>query len=204
MRITKVTATAVLAIGATAVAAGTAYAQPVENHPAAAAHVREAAPRAVAGVDHGVAYHTTLSADGRSIVSTIDAGSFRLSADRKTITVNDAQGRVFGVVPTGVRVGDARLAFAPSVSASGDRLTLTPIGQQLHLKDINSQQWFFYELQRASLGALVGGIIGFAVGVLGFFVGAIPGAVIGAIIGELVAGGQPLIDAGFAYFSGRP
>jgi len=93
--------------------------------------------------------------------------------------------------------------IAATVDESGTKLTLTPQAEVIAVQDISAQQWFFDELQRASLGAAVGAVIGGLIGLFGFVVGVIPGAAIGAVIGLLVAGGPALVDSGSAYFSGR-
>ncbi|PSK26555.1 hypothetical protein D6158_36300 [Nocardia seriolae] len=90
-----------------------------------------------------------------------------------------------------------KVELAAAIDNDGRQLTLTPVSApNMTVKDISSQDWFFSELQHAALGAVIGGIIGF------LFVGI--GAPFGALIGLLVAGGQPLIDSGSAYFSGQP
>jgi hypothetical protein len=199
MRINKFTAAALLAIGATGVTAGTAYAAPAQVQPAHS----QVAP-VLQGVDHGISYRSTLAA-GNALVTTVTAGTFAMTPDNKAVTVADAGGALVGTVPTSVHVDGHTITVRPTIDRSGTRLTLTPVvGQVSGLRDINSQQWFFYELQRASLGGIVGAIIGAIIGFFGLFVSAIPGAIIGGIIGLLVVGGQPLINSGSAYFSGQP
>lgn len=201
MRINKFTAAAVLAIGATGITAGTAYGAPAQAHPVSPVHSRIVP--AVHGTDHGVAYRTAL--DGNTLVTTVTAGSFAMTADQLAVTVADAAGRQIGVLPTTVHVDGHSLTVRPAIDRSGTRLTLTPVAAPADvLRDINSQEWFLYELQRASLGGIVGAVIGAIVGLLGFVVTAVPGAAIGGVIGLLIAGGQPLIDSGSAYFSGQP
>lgn len=201
MRLKKLTATAVLAIGATGITAGTAYAQPAQIAPA---QTQNQSAASVHGVDHGVGYTTEFTPDRSGVATTLDAGSFVLSRDSESVRVLARDGAVMAELPLAVQMGDRRVSLNPVIDHARNTLTLTPVGlAKGELKDIGSQQWFFNELQRASLGGIVGAVIGFVVGLF-FVVGFLPGAVIGGIIGLLVAGGQPLIDSGIAYFSGRP
>jgi hypothetical protein len=202
MRIKKFTATAVLAVAATAIATGTANAAPAV-HPAQPIQA-QAAPISVArGIDNGVSYTSTLAADAGALVTTVANGSFSVTGH--TVSIHDQAGNVVGSVPTTVAVRAREVQFTPVVDRSGSRLTLTPVAASMTgLKDIGSQQWFLYELNRAATGGIVGAIIGGLLGLLGFVVSAIPGAIIGGVIGLLVAGGQPLISSGSAYFSGQP
>ncbi|KAA0021305.1 hypothetical protein [Antrihabitans cavernicola] len=191
MHIRKFAAVAVMAIAAVGITAGTANAQPAEL-----------APPAVAGVDHGIAYKTLLTDAGKAVTTTIDAGTFSLSRDASSVTLADKNGGVVAQIPLTFQVADRQVSAVPTIDPSGQSLTLTPT--HVALQDIGSQQWFFGELQRASTGALVGALIGAAIGVIFLGIGFIPGGLIGAGIGLLVAGGQPLIDSGFAYFGGQP
>jgi hypothetical protein len=204
MRINKFTAAAMLAIGATGVTAGTAYAAPAQAEPHTAP-ARVAPASVLRGTDHDVSYQSVLAGDGSSVVTTLTSGTFTLTADRQGVTVADTAGNVVGTVPTRLDLAGRSLQVTPTIDRAGTRLTLTPVAASVtRLKDINSQQWFFYELQRASLGGIVGAVIGGIIGLFGIIVGVIPGAIIGGIIGLIVAGGQPLINSGSAYFSGQP
>ncbi|KZM73008.1 hypothetical protein [Nocardia terpenica] len=202
MRFTKFAATAVLAAAATGITAGTAYADPAA--PAAGQVQAQPAP-SVHGEDHGVSYTARLADAGKSVVTTVTGGRFGLAADGSAVALTDAAGNVVTRVPLTAQAADGKtVGIAAAIAADGSTLTLTPKAATVSAKDISSQQWFFDELQRASLGAAVGAVIGGLIGlVLGIFP-VIPGAAIGAVVGLLVAGGRPLLDAGAAYFGGQP
>lgn len=204
MRITKFTATAVLAIGATGIAAGTAYAAPAQPAPQPVHAQQSNTSPMVHTTDHGVGVTSQFVADS-GFVTTLDSGTFALSADRKTVNVANAEGVVFATLPTGVQVGEHRVMLAPTIDQAGRKLVLSPIGVPADtvLKNINSQQWFFNELQHAALGGIIGALVGGFI-FPGIFLAFIPSAIIGGIVGLLIAGGQPLVDSGVAYFSGRP
>jgi hypothetical protein len=159
----------------------------------------QAAP-SVQGEDHGVGY--TVQMLDKSIVAAVTGGAFSLDADQKSVTVTNAEGAAVASVPLKAMVGDQLIPIAATIDAAGRTLTLTPDAKPTanavaaSAEAISSQEWFFSELQRASLGAIIGGIIGF------FFFGI--GLPVGALIGLLIAGGPSLINAGIAYFSGQP
>lgn len=197
MKYSKFTAPALLAIAATGIAAAPVAAEPAAPAPA----VQEQGVPAVQGADRGVTYRAQIVDAGKSVVTTVTGGAFRLDADRTSVTLTNRAGEVVAQLPLAGEVDGAATAIAATVDADGTRLTLTP--NATAAKDISSQQWFAAELQRASTGALVGAIIGALLGAIGV-VTIIPGAIIGGVIGLLVAGGPSLIDAGQAYFSGQP
>jgi hypothetical protein len=138
----------------------------------------------------------------KSIVAAVTGGAFSLDADQKSVSVKNSEGIVVTSIPLKAKVGDQLIPIATTIDASAQKLTLTPDVQPTAgavaatAEAISSQDWFFSELQRASLGAVIGGIIGF------FFFGI--GLPVGALIGLLIAGGPSLINAGIAYFSGQP
>ncbi|MBA4856387.1 hypothetical protein [Nocardia farcinica] len=201
MKYKKFAATALLAVAATGVTAGTSYADP--SVPPAA---QEQAPPAARGVDKGVDYTAALTEAGNAIVTTVTGGAFSLDADGSAVTLINDAGEVVTRIPLAARdaANGAEVRLVAAVDDAGRSLTLTPQAEVVAVKDISAQQWFFAELQRASLGAAVGAVIGGLIGLLGLVVGVIPGAAIGAVIGLLVAGGPALIDSGIAYFSGQP
>ena len=192
MRTTKITVTAALAAAAVAVATGsTASAEPVSPAPAVAQYQ---------GADQGIDYKLFLSDAGNAITTTVGAGAFALAGD--TVTLTDDSGALIAQIPL-VHQADQQLTVAPSIADNGRTLTLVPNANGAALADIDAQQWFYYELNRAAPGAAVGALIGAAIGVFFLGIGIIPGAAIGALIGLLVAGGQPLIDSGFAFLQPR-
>ncbi|WP_054813122.1 hypothetical protein [Nocardia arizonensis] len=196
MKYKKFAATALMAVAATGIAAGTAGAAPTVPAPA----VQNQAAPAVQGTDQGVNYAVQLV--DKSIVAAVTGGAFSLDSDGKSVSVKNADGQLVTSIPLQARVGDQLIAIAATIDPSARQLTLTPAATPTadavaaHAQAISSQEWFFAELQRASLGAVIGGIIGF------FFFGI--GLPVGALIGLLIAGGPNLINAGIAYFSGQP
>ncbi|WP_431968606.1 hypothetical protein [Nocardia sp. bgisy134] len=201
MKYKKFAATALLAVAATGVTAGTTYAAPAD-----APAVQEQAALSAQGVDQGVGYTAALADAGKSIVTTVTGGAFSLDADGKAVTLKNDAGEVVTSIPLAAREASngAAVEIAAALDATGQTLTLTPKADVVAVQDVSAQEWFFAELQRASLGAAVGAVIGGLIGLLGLVVGVIPGAIIGGVIGLLVAGGPSLLNAGMAYFSGQP
>lgn len=189
MKYRKFAATAVLAIAATGVAAGTAYADP--------APVVQQQTSQVKGSQQGVDYTVQLANATNGIITQVTGGKFGLSDDGKSVVLkNDAGTTVTQVALAGVLQGQ-HIDLNAAVDNDGTQLTLTPVTAPIvTAKDISSQDWFFSELQHAALGGVIGAIIGT------FFFGI--GLPFGALIGLLIAGGQPLIDSGSAYFGGQP
>ncbi len=193
LNIKRLAATATLAVAAVGITAATANAQPAAL-----------ADQSVRGSAAGIDYTTTVSNSARAVTTTLDAGTF--VADGAAVRVLDAAGATVAQVPTTFVFAGQKFETSAQVDASGRSLTLRPKVETkpVALEHVGAQQWFMNELQRSSTGALVGALIGGAIGILFLGVGLIPGAIIGAVIGALAAGGQPLIDSGFAYFSGQP
>lgn len=205
MKYKKFAATALLAIAATGVSAGTAYAAPA---PPAVQDQTTAVP-SVKGEDQGVSYALQLADAGKSVVTSVTGGAFSLAADKQSVTLTNAAGQTVTSIPLTQSVKGEQVQIAAAIAEDTKQLTLTPkvapnANAPVAAEFIGAQDWFFAELQRASLGALVGGLIGAAIGILFFGVGILPGAVLGAIIGLAVAGGPSLLNAGIAYFSGQP
>ncbi|MFJ4653422.1 hypothetical protein ACIP5Y_19335 [Nocardia sp. NPDC088792] len=191
MKYTKFVATAFVAAAATGIAAGTGYAAPADPAPA----VQQAAPT-VQGTDHGVDYTVAVS-NANDIVTQVTGGQFSLDATGKTVLLKNQAGDVVTQVPLVGALAGKQYGLIAAIDNDGSKLTLTSVSAPLSsAQDIDSQGWFFSELQHAALGGVIGGILGAFL----FGIGAIPGA----IIGLLIAGGQPLIDSGSAYFSGQP
>ncbi|MFI7002150.1 hypothetical protein [Nocardia sp. NPDC050175] len=206
MKYKKFAATALLAIAATGISAGTAYAAPVPAPPAAQ---DQAAAPTVKGQDQGISYALQLADAGKSVVTNVTGGAFSLATDKQSVTLTNAAGETVTTIPLTQTAKGEQVAIAATIADDAKQLTLTPqvaptANAPVAAEFIGAQDWFFAELQRSSLGALVGGLIGAAVGILFFGVGILPGAVLGAIIGLAVAGGPSLLNAGIAYFSGQP
>jgi hypothetical protein len=202
MRFTTFAATALIATAATGIAAATGYAEPPA--PAAPGQVQTQHTSSVQGQDHGVNYVTTIANSGKSVVTTVTGGKFNLNTANNTVVLTNGQNQVVMQYPLTAQAAGKTSQIAAAIDNAGARLTLTPQGGAVaQVQNISGQDWFFSELQHAALGAAVGAVIGVLVGFFFLGIGFIPGALIGAVIGLLVAGGQPLIDSGFAYFSGH-
>ncbi|MEU0544768.1 hypothetical protein ABZ319_33320 [Nocardia sp. NPDC005978] len=194
MKYTKFATTAMIAIAATGIAAGTSYAAPGAQAPAAAQVTPAAASQ---GTQDGVDYSVRLAETGNTVVTQVTGGAFQLAADGKAVTLKNDAGQVVAQLPLVGAAGAEQIALTAVIDEQGQRLSLTaPAASDVSVRFIGSQERFFAELQRASLGALIGAIIG------AFFFGI--GLPFGALIGLLIAGGPSLIDAGLAYFGGQP
>ncbi|WP_028477786.1 hypothetical protein [Nocardia sp. CNY236] len=204
MKHTKFAAAALLAVAATGVTQATAYAAPAPS-----ASQEQSVTTTVTGSDRGVDYVLGLADAGTSVVTSVTGGVFAVDAARHMVTLRDAAGANLAELPLAGMVAGQQVRIAAEIADEGTQLTLTPqvaasASAPSSAEFIGAQQWFFAELQRASLGAAVGGVLGAAVGILFFGAGLVPGAILGALIGLAVAGGPALFDAGIAYFSGQP
>ncbi|WP_280234234.1 hypothetical protein [Nocardia cyriacigeorgica] len=210
MRLTRITATALLTLAATGVTAGLAPAAPTADE----------ATLDLSGSVQQIDYRVSADEDRRSAVTTIDGGRFELVADDRVVALTDRAGQVVAAFPMAIHVGDKQVHLTPLIEADGTSLTLTPAesaSASTPLRDINAEERFFAEVERHKpaiiTGAVIGGAIGFVLGLpLGLFVldfitvpvGTVVGAAIGAFAGLAHSGGQPAIDAAVAYFNRTP
>lgn len=208
--LSKITATALLALTATMLSSGIAHAEPV-----APARTQLAAAE-IHGNDHGVSYLAALAHDQRSVVTTLRNGRFVAATD--SVALLDDAGSTVTTLPLAFDVAGQRVKLLPVLDAAGKQLTLSPVGAaQAPVRDISAQDTFWAEFEKAKvsgaaglvIGAAIGALLGFPLGlfVLDFItvpVAAVVGGVIGGLAGLAVAGGQPLIDAAVAYASGQP
>jgi hypothetical protein len=185
MKVNAFTATAVLAIGATGLTAGTVNAQPAV-----------ATDNAVRGVEHGIEYAAAPAADGNGVITTVASGSFALTGNAQSVTLSDSAGNVVATLPLAFQTADAKFGLAPQISDAGRTLTLTPVGARV---DTQQNARFIDEAAdtlarkqyNAGIGALIGAGIG---GVIGFFLGGVGALVtvpIGAGIGALIGFSTP-------------
>ncbi|MEV5646644.1 hypothetical protein AB0L57_00200 [Nocardia sp. NPDC052254] len=177
MRARKFAATALLAAGATAAAAGMAQAAP--------------ATAAVHGVEQGVGFVTAPTADHTGLTTTVAAGSFTVTGD--SVTLTDAAGRTVTSVPLGLRTVSGTVGLTPVIENSGRTLTLTPqaAGTQTAQAIDEASDTLARKQYNAGVGAVIGGGIG---AVLGFFLGGVGALVtipIGAGIGALIGYSTP-------------
>lgn len=181
MRAKKFAATALLAVGATGVAAGVAQAQPVT--PAATA---------IQGADHGVGYSVGPTADHSGVAATIASGRFELAPDARSVQLTDAAGAVVASVPLGVRSADGIVGLTPRIANDGRTLTLTPQSKSADvMKAIDDPIVTARKEHNAGVGALIGAGIG---AVIGFFLGGVGALVtipIGAGLGALIGYSTP-------------
>ncbi|WP_459546524.1 hypothetical protein [Nocardia sp. X0981] len=184
MRIKHIAATTLISIGALGIAAGTAQAGP-----------QAATEVAVRGAEQGVGYVVAPNEAGTAVVTTLDTGSFRLTADGAAVALSDPAGQVLTTLPLGVTTADGTVPVAAAISADGRTLTLTPdastpagqhIAQLVADPDTEARK-----LHNAGIGALIGGGIG---AVLGFFLGGVGALItipIGAGVGALIGYSTP-------------
>ncbi|MFE7798034.1 hypothetical protein [Nocardia sp. NPDC057440] len=184
MKVNAFAATALLAIGATGLTAGTVNAQPAP-----------ATETAVRGVEHGIEYAAAPAADGRGVITTVAAGSFALTGDAQAVTLSDGAGNVVVTLPLAFQTAGAKFGLTPQISDAGRTLTLTPIGAQVDTQQnaqfIDETDTLARKQYNAGIGALVGAGIG---AVIGFFLGGVGALVtipIGAGIGALIGFATP-------------
>ncbi|MBL1075528.1 hypothetical protein JK358_14100 [Nocardia sp. 2] len=208
MKFKKFAATALLAVAATAVTAATAQGAPAEEKTDLAL---------LRGTQNGVTFISGLTADSKSVKTVLDTGAFAVRDTGDAVTVSNDQGEPVATVPLTYRLYGQDITLRPTIGREGKELLLQPTDTApefvsgLVLQDIStSEERWNAEVQRASFGALIGAGIGLLVtipffGLIPpFILGTLAGVAIGAGIGFLVVGGQPLIDAGTAYFTGQP
>ncbi|GAB2636746.1 hypothetical protein ABI214_17855 [Prescottella soli] len=166
MKLTKFAATSALVIAAMGVGAGTAYADP--------------APSADA-----VGY--TAHVDGRSVVTVLDAGGFRVTSDGKFVEIQNAAGTVLQALPLSYRLGDREFSIAPLVE--GRTLTLTPETGPAKAKPADVAQPFIGPTNIAALGDNLAVFDKLAEGLTSAVtVGSLIGTLVGAVIGCVAAG----------------
>lgn len=212
-------AIATLAVGIACAATGIAQAQPAAA-PAIAASSDPVS--SIRGIESGISYFARITPNGGGVATTLDAGTFAMSAEANAITIADRSGTVVGAVPLAIHAAGRDIALDPAIEDDGATLTLRPtaapaqatrVGATLTpgsidapAQAITSQERWNEQVQRGTFGALIGGAIGGLI-TIPFWIFVLPpllGIAIGAGIGFLAVGGQPLLDAGIAYFTGQP
>ncbi|MFB7719510.1 hypothetical protein [Nocardia sp. NPDC056100] len=176
--IKKFAATAMLAIAATAITAGTAHAQPGVDQ--------------ATGIDQGMSYTTGVDAAAATVTTVVDGGHFELSDDSKTVTLFGSAGAVTATLPMAVQVAGTTYPLAPHIDQAGRSLALTPIGAPALSPEqsVAAQRHFVdaaADLNRHQYNAGVGALIGLGIGaVLGLGVLSLPFGAIGAGIGAII------------------
>jgi hypothetical protein len=200
MKLSKLVVTSALVAVAMGLASGTAYAQPVD----------ETAPGDT---------NYTVDLEDRTIVTTIDAGAFKVADDGKTVDVLDAADNTLVTLPLSFNLGGLNFPYEQNVDDNGKTLRLVPnldftkasansrsIGATTVAspeENLKAQQNFSSQLGIATaIGGFTGTAIGAVVGGLGFLGGpvglaSVPlGATVGGIAGTIIAGGPTLVVAG--------
>lgn len=113
MKVTKLTATALLAVAATAITFGTATAEP-----ATASWPTTALPVSFDGTQDGIGFH--MDRDGSMLVATLTGGRFQVG--EHAVNVVDPAGAVVASLPMQLPVGDHEIALAPRLDAAGAKL----------------------------------------------------------------------------------
>ncbi|MEV6277681.1 hypothetical protein [Nocardia sp. NPDC051832] len=217
MRISRITATALLSLAATGLASGVVQAEPAPAPPAQVAPADDA-PLDLRGSFKEVGYQVAVAEDRKSTVTTLQNGRFALVADEKVVTVADSAGQIIAALPMTIDVEGRKIDLRPVIDEAGARLSLapnTPVDGPV--REISSQERFFADIERyqpqilegAAIGAAIGFLAGFPLGLFVFDVVTVPiatvvGGVIGAFAGLHQAGGQESIDAAIAYMTGQP
>ncbi|MBH0780987.1 hypothetical protein [Nocardia bovistercoris] len=216
MRVSRITATAILALGAIGLGTGIAPAEPTQPAPS---YLRDGeGPLHLEGEFQRVGYDVAASEDRRSVTTVLRDGRFHLVEDGRVVTVTDRDGQVLAALPMAVRVGDRRVEIRPIVDPAGTTLTLAPAAiADTPIRDISAQERFFAEVERhmpqvvagAAIGAAIGFVLGFPLGLFIFDIVTVPittvvGGVIGAFAGLYAGGGQPAIDSALEYMQGAP
>ncbi len=194
MKLSKLVVTAALAVASLGLASGTAYADPATQTPA-----------------KEIGYESSI--EDRTIVTTIDAGVFKVADDGKTVDVIDSADNVVVTLPLSFNLGGLNFPYEQNVDDDGKTLRLVP---QLDLtkasassqsigatpvaspeENLKAQEMFGSQLALASaIGGMTGTIVGAG---LGCIIGGAPvalavplavatclgGALVGAGIGSL-------------------
>ena len=202
MKLSKLVATAAFLAAAMGLASGTAYADPA---PAAPSTSEE------------IGFESNL--EDRTIVTTIDAGVFKVADDGKTVDVLDSADNVVVTLPLSFNLGGLNFPYEQNVDDDGKTLRLVPVLDFTKAsadsrsvgatpvaspdENLKAQQTFSSQLGIATaIGGLTGNIIGAALGRIGIVGGptviasVITGAGIGGVVGTIIAGGPTLVIAG--------
>ncbi|OZD01834.1 hypothetical protein CH275_18755 [Rhodococcus sp. 06-235-1A] len=199
MKLSKLVVTSALVAVAMGLASGTAYAQPVD----------ETVPGDT---------NYTVDLEDRTIVTTIDAGVFKIADDGKTVDVLDAADKTLVTLPLSFNLGGLNFPYEQNVDNDGKTLRLVPnldftkasansrsIGATTVAspeENLAAQQNFSSQLGIATaIGGLTGTAIGAAIGCVvtltaGCLPGLVTGAGVGGVIGTITAGGPTLVVAG--------
>ncbi|MGW4773376.1 hypothetical protein ACWEO2_35745 [Nocardia sp. NPDC004278] len=214
MRISTITATALLALATTTIGAGVVHAEPAPP----VANSTADAPLDLQGVFQQIGYHVTAAENRHAVVTTISEGRWDLVRENRVVSLTDHNGQVVAALPTALNIGGHRINLAPVIDEAGTRLSLTPISKSDEpVRDVSTQERFFGQIEKSMPQVLTGAAIGAAIGfVLGFPLGlfvvdfvtvpitTVVGGVIGAFAGLSTGGGEPAVQAAMDYFNVNP
>lgn len=162
--------------------------------------------------------------EDRAVVTTIDAGLFKVAGDGRSVELKDNAGNVVVSLPLAYQLGDLQFPFQEQVSEDGKTLRLVPstnpaeatpippekrvLNLPLHnaaspQENLAAQDNFSSQLDIAStVGGLAGTIIGGTIGLVGLAAGPVALATVptlaavGGIAGTIAVGGPALIISG--------
>ncbi|MDJ0395287.1 ammonium transporter [Rhodococcus sp. G-MC3] len=201
MKLSKLVVAAAFVASAMGLASGTAYAAPAPAEPSANEEI---------GFESNV--------EDRTIVTTIDAGVFKVADDGKTVDVLDSTDNVVVTLPLSFNLGGLNFPYEQNVDNDGKTLRLVP---QLDLtkasansrslgatpvaspaENMMAQDNFVSQLGLATaIGSLSGTIVGATIGCIvtlpaACIGGLVTGAGVGGVVGTILAGGPTLVVAG--------
>ncbi|MFD4366839.1 hypothetical protein [Rhodococcus sp. NPDC058521] len=199
MKFNRVTALAALLIATLCVGFGTAYAAPTQT------------------ASQAVVSTTSVGADGRSVNTVLDSGTFAVNG--AAVDILDDAGAWVGSVPLRYSLAGAEFAIDPMITDNGRYLTLTPtttpVAGALNLQNVDRNSAYTNMINQIEIGWVNGGAtsagvgagIGAVVGCIFFlFVGCIPGAGIGGAIGAVtgINNANPAVTPAIFEFIGTP
>lgn len=200
MNVSRITATALLAVAALSLGSAAATADP--------APPPRPAPQSV-----GYQMHL----EGRTLVATLDGGTFTASADGQSVAIDDPSGHTAVQLPLSFRLDDVSYPLRHQISDGGRTLQLTPpenvravrpLAVRLVASPVENSRAESYFSQQLQLAVSAGGFVGTAIGAVvgwvscGFVViplciATIPTfAAFGTLVGSIVAGGPTFVAAG--------
>ncbi|WP_062983843.1 hypothetical protein [Nocardia anaemiae] len=214
MRISRITATALLALAATTIGTSVVHAEPAPAAPNSTADV----PLDLQGFFQHIGYHVAATQDRHAVVTTISEGRWDLLRGNKVISLTDPDGQVVAALPTAVKIAGHRIDLVPTIDEAGTRLSLTPISTTDDpVRDVSTEQRFFDQVEKsmpqvltgAAIGAAIGFVLGFPLGLFVFDFITVPvmtvvGGTIGAFAGLSAGGGEPAVQAAMDYFDLNP
>ncbi|MFI6369130.1 hypothetical protein ACIBG0_41245 [Nocardia sp. NPDC050630] len=214
MRISRITATALLALAATTIGTSVVHAEPAAPAPDSTAD----APLDLQGFFQHIGYHVAATQNRHAVVTTISEGRWDLVRDNKVISLTDPNGQVVAALPTAVKIAGHRIDLVPAIDEAGTRLSLTPISTTDDpVREVSTEERFFDQVEKsmpqvltgAAIGAAIGFVLGFPLGLFVFDFVTVPvmtvvGGTIGAFAGLSAGGGEPAVQAAMDYFDLNP